>query len=92
MSHNEQTCGIVYCPGGKSRVTPGPIDPALLHIIDIAVLMVIACEDVLGVDRAILQQLIAIVNNQICIDSDILQSNLFGLQVDFGNQKSNCYE
>lgn len=39
MSHDEQSCGIVYCPGEKSRVAPGPVDPALLHAIDIAVLL-----------------------------------------------------
>jgi hypothetical protein len=39
MSHDERARGIVYCPGEKSRVAPRPVDPALLHAIDIAVLL-----------------------------------------------------
>ena len=37
MPHDEQACGTIYRPGEKSRVAPGPVDPALLHAIDIAV-------------------------------------------------------
>ena len=39
MSYDEQSCGMVYCPGEKSGVAPGPVDPALLHTINIAVLL-----------------------------------------------------
>jgi hypothetical protein len=45
----------------------------------------------LGVNRPILHQPIAAVKNQIGVDFDIPQSNLVGLHVDFGNQKSNRY-
>jgi len=39
MSNDERACGIVYCPSGKSRVAPGPVDPAFLHAISIVVLL-----------------------------------------------------
>jgi len=93
MSHDERACGIVYRPGGKSRVAPGPVNPALLHAISIVVCCCFG-EMSLGVSRAILHQAIAIVKDQISVDFDITSIKLVGLQVDFSNQKikSRCEE
>jgi hypothetical protein len=86
MSHDERACGIVYRPGGKSRVAPGPVNSALLHAISIVVYCCFG-EMSLGVNRAILHQPIAIVKDQISVDFDIPSIKLVGLQVDFSNQK-----
>jgi hypothetical protein len=94
MSHDERACGIVYRPGGKSRVAPGPINPALLHAISIVILCCCFGERSLRVNQSISHQSIAIVKDQVSVDFDITSIKIVGLQVDFSNQKikSRCEE
>jgi hypothetical protein len=47
-SHDERACGIVYRPGGKNRVAPGPVNPALLHAISSVIFMLLFRRDIFG--------------------------------------------